>query len=583
MAVWALAKKETVLLARDWRASVLLLLLPLVFILVLGLLLGEAFGQKPDDRIRFMIVDLDRGPVDPKLDLGPQKVTTWAQVVRNDLAETAEIRMEVLDSEEETRRLVAQHKQAAVLIFRPDFSDRVTRCSFLTDGINPFYRDGVLLDKVEAEILRDDKQPGQAAIIQQVAQVSLLRVILPYMIGKAFLKLSEPTFIERLGQAVNLPVPADFPVLYQSAEKLLKDNRVKFARVASPDLDATLKKLEGKLDSFKPLIQDPNALPVLAASTVGLLGSPSGQAPLLAASAVVPGRLDLPRQRVRLAELLRLAAGGDPGRAEEYRAKVGEGVQVAIAQQFENYKLTGMTWAKLTRARESKEGKAEVSEYVNKDGSGLLHRGAYRYQLLVPSYTVLFAFFLVMTVGWLFTSERRQGTLKRLRAAPLTRGQILLGKLLPCFGLSLLQGVLLLVAGKLVFGMRWGPDSWSLGRQVLWLLPVVFTTSLAAMGLAVLVAALARTEVQVALYGAVPALVLALIGGCVLPREMMPEQTQVFTLFTPQGWALDAYRELLVSNPNAVPNLAVVAEACGVLAGFGAGFLALAWWLLPLE
>jgi ABC-2 type transport system permease protein len=97
------------------------------------------------------------------------------------------------------------------------------------------------------------------------------------------------------------------------------------------------------------------------------------------------------------------------------------------------------------------------------------------------------------------------------------------------------------------------------------------------------VAALARTEVQVALYGAVPALVLALIGGCVLPREMMPEQTQDFTLFTPQGWALEAYRELLVPSPSRGPNPTIVAQACAALAAFGAGFVALAWWLLPLE
>jgi ABC-2 type transport system permease protein len=541
MAIWALAKKETVLLVRDWRAAVLLLLLPLLFILILGLLLGEAFGQKPDDRIRFMIVDLDRGPVDPKVDVGSQKATTWAQVVRNDLAETAEIRIEVVDSEDEARRLVAEHKQAAVLIFKPDFSARISHCSFLTDGINPFYRDGVVLDKVDAELLSDDKQPGQAAIIQQVAQVALLRVILPYMIGKAFLKLSEEKFIKLLGEKVSLPVPPQYRLFIGGKDKLTLEELLERAAEGKP---ATIKDYQKRVGSgvqdalreqFKKYeltgmtwarltrAQDDRAPFVLAAGTVGLLGSPRGQGPLLAVSALTPGRPDLPR---------------------------GSGV---------------------------------VSRYENKEGSGLLHRGAYRYQLLVPSYTVMFAFFLVMTVGWLFTSERRQGTLKRLRAAPLTRGQILLGKLLPCFALSLLQGILLLLAGKLVFGMRWGPDSWSLGEQILWLLPVVFTTSLAAMGLAVLVAALARTEVQVALYGAVPALVLALIGGCVLPREMMPEQTQVFTLFTPQGWALDAYRELLVSNPNAVPNLAIVAEACGVLAGFGAAFLALAWWLLPLE
>jgi ABC-type multidrug transport system permease subunit len=195
----------------------------------------------------------------------------------------------------------------------------------------------------------------------------------------------------------------------------------------------------------------------------------------------------------------------------------------------------------------------------------------------------MFAFFLVLIVGWVFAAERRQGTLKRLRAAPLTRAEILLGKLLPCFLISVAQGVFLLAAGRLLFGMRWGPDNWSLAEQAAFLSLVVLSTSLAAMGLALLVAAVARTEIQVALYGAIPVLVLALVGGCVLPRELMPEQTQVLTLLTPQGWALDAYRELLNVSPGYQPNLGLVLRACGVLAAFGTGFLALAWGLLRLD
>src|SRR5207302_7512847 len=154
--------------------------------------------------------------------------------------------------------------------------------------------------------------------------------------------------------------------------------------------------------------------------------------------------------------------------------------------------------------------------------------------------------------------------------------------LLPCYLVSVLQGAFLLVAGRLLFGMRWGPDSWPLAEQTGWLGLVVLSTSLAAMGLALLVAALARTEVQVALYGAVPVLVLALVGGCVLPREMMPEQTQELTLISPHGWALNAYRELLDPDPQTKPNLAIVTRACGALAGFGVGFMVLAWWFLRL-
>src|SRR5690606_23757321 len=134
----------------------------------------------------------------------------------------------------------------------------------------------------------------------------------------------------------------------------------------------------------------------------------------------------------------------------------------------------GTTWQALTRSEVQDSQGAEVSVYGSANGTGILGRGAQRYQTLVPSYTVMFAYFLVLTVGWLFVAELRQGTLQRLRAAPLSRSQILLGKLLPCFALSLAQGLFLLVAGKLVFGMSWGDNP-------LWLLVVVFTTSLSAM------------------------------------------------------------------------------------------------------
>ncbi|MGL4554546.1 MAG: ABC transporter permease, partial [Gemmataceae bacterium] len=238
--------------------------------------------------------------------------------------------------------------------------------------------------------------------------------------------------------------------------------------------------------------------------------------------------------------------------------------------------------AALTKAK-GDGGQATVNEFVDREGSGLLRRGAALYQTLVPMYTVLFAFFLVLIVGWVFVGERRQGTLKRLRLAPLTRGQILLGKLLPCFAVSVGQGFLLLILGKLVFGMRWGPDDWPWWHQVAWLSAVVLCTSFAAMGLAMLVASVARTETQVQLFGGVPVLVLGVIGGCVLPRAMMPEGAQVVTLFTPHGWALNAYNELLAGTPGYAPNLPMIVQGCGMLILFGAGFLAAAWWLLSLD
>lgn len=491
-AFWTLTKKDFLLLLRDRRAAILLLVMPLIFILILGVALGESFGQKPDDRLRITLVDDDKGFVDVEaarreacalLRCAPLPVLCpdawllgtlslariieeaqfpfepWSKVVVRDLAETAEIRVEVIPDQETAQRLCATSKRSAVIVFGPNFSALVHQCSFLTTGINPFFRDGVRLDKLDAKLIRDPTQAAAGSIIEQVAQVSMLRVILPWMIGRAFEKLSDPSFLSVLA-------------------------------------------FEAKIPRF--LI------------------------------------------------------------TEDFKIQMGSGIKIALKKLFSKYNLTGKTWAALTKSDPRLGGGSEIAEW-QPESSGLIQRGAVRYQVLVPSYTVMFAFFLVLTLGWMFVAERRQGTLKRLLVAPVNRTAILIGKLLPCFLLSIFQGIFLLLMGKLVFGMGWGVDP-------LWLFPLIICTSVAATGLAMLIATWARTESQVAIFGTLLVLVLAGMSGCLMPRELMPETMKQFSLITPQAWALDAYAQLLLSP---TPNFEIVQQSCLVLLAFGAGFLLL--------
>lgn len=555
MAIWTLAKKDFRLVFRDMRALVILVAMPLIFVLVLGVSVGEGFGQKPADRLRVTVLNLDRGlprffdrPAMLRqgfagLTLGSPATggvpwagvvalaqvnqgmwfphRSWSDEVLRDLGQTADIAVELVPTREEAEALVRSGRRAAVLVLGPAFSKRVARSSFMAagweesltfasafprpglpvnltlagffsegqeamplyflDGINPFHREGVNLRELDAHVLRDPTQETAAAIIDQVAQGTMLRVVLPWMIGRAFERIGDPRFID-----------------------LLSRERV---QVRALGFTVPLSKI------------------------------------LVAMSA---------REKQAL----------------------GTGLQNALQSLFTKYNLTAKTWTALTRSQPGAAGDASAA-FFREEGAGWLKRGAQRYQLLVPSYTVMFAFFLVLTVGWLFVAERRQGTMKRLRAAPLTRGQILFGKLLPCYALSLFQGFFLLAAGRALFGMSWG-------QEPAWLVPVVLATSLAAMGLAVLVAALARTEAQVSIYGTLLVLVLAGVsGGLMGDRALMPERVQEISRLTPHAWALDAYRQLL-ANPGAV-NAAIVGQACLVLAAFGIVFLAVAWWSMRLE
>ena len=495
MPSFTIALKDLRLLLRDPRSAVILLLMPLVLILVLGLSLGDAFGRKQDDQLQISVVVEDVGLPEMLVIRPPTKEKSagallgsmsfaapmqrkhpptkrWVDVLLDDLKDTGNIKIEVIPSRAEAEQLVKRGKRSAVIVFEPEFSDRVDRCSFVgsefrPNPINPLDRYGVVTREVGVTVLDNPYQPIGGSVVKQVTQVSLMRVIVPWMIGQAFDLIGTPLF---------------------------------------------MKKMEG----------------------------------------YIPGFSFLPT---------------------EMRAGIGLGIRKGIGGFFGNYDFTALTWYGLTKDIPPDVKAANAAEYAPPPTG--LGRGAKKYQILVPSYTVTFAFFLVLTVGWLFVAERRHGTMVRLRAAPITRGQILLGKLLPCFAVSAIQGFTLLLFGKLIFGMRFGSEPWLI-------VPVVLSTSFAAVGLAMFVAGLARTETQVAVYGTLLVLVLAGLSGSMMPRELMPEWMRSFSYVTPHAWALDAYEQLLHPESPAI-DFATVGTSCGILCGFGLGFTLLAWWWMNLE
>src|SRR5579872_6062166 len=152
--------------------------------------------------------------------------------------------------------------------------------------------------------------------------------------------------------------------------------------------------------------------------------------------------------------------------------------------------------------------------------------GNWVYQILVPSYTVMFVFFIVTFMARSFIEERDLQTLKRLRIAPISRTGLLVGKTIPFLVVSLVQTVLLFLAGKLFFGMSWGVEPWFLPA-------VMVATSLAATALGLLVATLVRTDSQVSAYGTFLVLILAGLSGCLMPRSWQPELMQKMGLITP--------------------------------------------------
>ncbi|HEY3964215.1 MAG TPA: ABC transporter permease [Planctomycetaceae bacterium] len=195
-------------------------------------------------------------------------------------------------------------------------------------------------------------------------------------------------------------------------------------------------------------------------------------------------------------------------------------------------------------------------------------RGDIIYEYLVPSYTVMFVFFIVQLMARSLIGERDSGTLNRLLSGPVTRTGLMVGKAVPFLLISIAQTIVLFLAGKFLFHMSWGMYPWML-------LPVIAATSLAATALGLMVATAVRTDAQVSAYGNFLVLILAAVSGCLMPRAWEPELMQQAGLVAPHAWALIAYDHLLSRE---VPNLHVVWNCCLALVGFAFSFFTVAWW-----
>jgi ABC-2 type transport system permease protein len=194
------------------------------------------------------------------------------------------------------------------------------------------------------------------------------------------------------------------------------------------------------------------------------------------------------------------------------------------------------------------------------------------FQQNVPGVTIYGIFWIVSLLAGSVFQEKREGTFRRLLVAPIGRAALLVGKVLPYYLINLLQIVAMLGLARLLFGV-------SLGGAPAGLALVSLAAAAAATGLGVLLAAMARSQAQVGLLSTVAILALAVLGGCFIPRWVMPDWMQRLGLITPHAWAVDAYQDLMVQGYG----LARVLPKVGALLAFAAAFFGLGAWRFRFE
>ncbi len=188
---------------------------------------------------------------------------------------------------------------------------------------------------------------------------------------------------------------------------------------------------------------------------------------------------------------------------------------------------------------------------------------------IVPGMTVLFVFLAAQGVARGIFEERQSGSLRRLLSAPITRTQIMAGKLLPILLLVLIQIAYIFSAGALILPLL-GFGRLGIGRDPLAWGMTSLVIALCSTALGVMISSLAKTEAQVS--GLSNALLWAagFLGGTMMPPFILQTIPILSTLMrlVPQYWATTAYYDILARGKN----LAEVLPSLGILLAFAAVF-----------
>lgn len=165
-------------------------------------------------------------------------------------------------------------------------------------------------------------------------------------------------------------------------------------------------------------------------------------------------------------------------------------------------------------------------------------------------------FFVYILTGISFLRERVGGTLERLMATPITRGEVVLGYTLG-FGLfaAIQVGLLLLWSLGTVEVPALGPlPAFSVGLGLanagnpLFAYLVIVIAALGSVSLGIFVSTFARTELQVVQFIPIVIVPQFLLSGVLFPISGLPEVLQPFVPFMPMTYAADGLRQVLIAG-----------------------------------
>ena len=163
----------------------------------------------------------------------------------------------------------------------------------------------------------------------------------------------------------------------------------------------------------------------------------------------------------------------------------------------------------------------------------------------VPAWTIFAMFFMVISLGTNIVREKNSGSFIRLKILPTNFLLGMVSKQLVYLVVSLLQVAVIFSLGLWFFPLIGLPELF-LPQNLLGLLLVSLMCGWCALSYALCIGVFANTQEQANGFGAVSVVILAAIGGILVPSFAMPGIFRFLMVLSPLHWCLESYYSLFL-------------------------------------
>jgi ABC-2 type transport system permease protein len=198
-----------------------------------------------------------------------------------------------------------------------------------------------------------------------------------------------------------------------------------------------------------------------------------------------------------------------------------------------------------TLESEMLNNQAKINDHPVSIGGSLKPPNAAQHN--VPAWTIFAMFFIIMSLGGSVVREKTSGSYVRLKTLPTSYLVGMASKQITYLIVTLIQAIVIFGLGIWLFPHINLPGL-ELPGDIFGLFVVTILTGWCAVNYAICVGVFAETHQQNNGFGAISIVILAAIGGLMVPTFSMDTSLKAIANFSPMHWSLEAYYGLFLQD-----------------------------------